>query len=206
MLVQTVPLQGHLCDLGMVPPLLLISLIKESRLNELMKASFTYEIAPLLWMSHVLMANQTGVPSMVDMMLSVSKEIQCVEGPHCCPSPHSRDGKHTCAICLCVCYGTCRTMVSLFITDIWSTVEETEVLKVRAFKKRYGKRSRGTKLATMDGAHTAALHRACQGSQRTAPVSRHGAKRGVSALLFRVRWRLQAWHLCGCEFFTSYLN
>lgn len=135
MLVQTVPLQGHLCDLGMVPPLLLISLIKESRLNELMKASFTYEIAPLLWMSHVLMANQTGVPSMVDMMLSVSKEIQCVEGPHCGSTPHSRDGQHTCAICLCVCYGKCRTMVSLFITDIWSTVEEMEVLKVRAFKK-----------------------------------------------------------------------
>lgn len=141
-----------------------------------MNASFTCETAPWLWMPHVLMANQTGVPSMVDMMLSVSKEMQCVEGPHCCSSPRSRDGKHTCAICLCVCYRKCRTTVSLFITDIWSIVEETEVLKVRAFKKRYGKRSRGTKLTTMNGAHTTALHRACQGSQRTAPVSRHGGK------------------------------
>lgn len=99
-----------------------------------MKDSFTCETFSLLWMLCMLMAYQTMASSMVNVMLPVAKEIQCVRVPIVILIISS-GRKHTCDICCVSVTGNVEPWCCFCSRHSEYLVEETEMLKVRAFKK-----------------------------------------------------------------------
>lgn len=82
----------------------------------------------------MLMAYKTLVSSVVNVILLVSKEIQCMRVPNVILI-NSSDRKHTCDICCVSVTGNVEPWCHFCSRHSEYVVEETEKLKVRAFKK-----------------------------------------------------------------------